>query len=53
VHVSNEEKLRQYLLKAYPKFKECGAGQYSGIEAKVMKYSYRAMARKLLEEITK
>jgi hypothetical protein len=55
VHCSNEAKLREYLLKAYREYKELGAVQYHGIEAEVMKYSHREMARKfaeVLEEVT-
>lgn len=55
VHCSNEAELREYLLKAYQEYKELGAVQYRGIEAEVMKYSHREMARKfaeVLDEIT-
>lgn len=49
VHCSNEAELREYLLKAYQEYKELGAVQYHGIEAEVMKYSHREMARKFAE----
>jgi len=49
VHCSNEAELREYLLKAYREYKELGAVQYRGIEAEVMKYSHREMARKFAE----
>jgi len=55
VHCSNETELREYLLKAYREYKELGAVQYHGIEAEIMKYSHREMARKfaeVLEEVT-
>jgi len=55
VHCSNEAELREYLFKAYQEYKELGAVQYRGIEAEVMKYSHREMARKfaeVLEEVT-
>jgi len=56
VHCSNDAELREYLLKAYREYKELGAVQYHGIEAEVMKYSHREMARKfaeVLDEVTK
>ena len=56
VHCSNETELREYLLKAYREYKELGAVQYRGIDAEVMKYSHREMARKfaeVLEEVTR
>lgn len=55
VHCSNETELREYLLKAYREYKELGAVQYHGIEAEIMKYSHREMARKfakVLGEVT-
>ncbi len=56
MHCSTEAELREYLLKAYREYKELGAVQYHGIEAEVMKYSHREMARKfaeVLDEVTK
>lgn len=55
VHVSNEEELKDYLMKAYQEYKEAGAVQYRGIDAEVIKYSHREMARKfaeVLDEVT-
>jgi len=49
VHVSNVEELKEYLIKAYMEYKKTGAAQYNGIEAEVMKYSHREMARKFAE----
>ncbi|MFA4824273.1 MAG: glycosyltransferase [Methanoregula sp.] len=49
VHVSNEEELKKYLMKAYREYKETGLVQYQGIDAEVMKYSHKEMARKLVE----
>jgi len=55
VHCSNEDEIRDYLLKAYREYKQLGAVQYRGIEEEVMKYSHREMARKfakVLDEVT-
>lgn len=55
MHCASEAELREYLLKAYQEYKELGAVQYHGIEAEVMKYSHRVMARKfaeVLDEVT-
>jgi len=50
VHYSNEAELCDYLLKAYHEYKDLGAVQYRGIEAEVMKYSHREIAR-MYEEV--
>ena len=55
MHCSNEAELKEYLLKAYREYKELGAVLYRGIDAEVMKYSHREMARKfaeVLKEVT-
>lgn len=49
VHVSNEEELKAVLMKTYHEFKECRAVQYRGIDAEVMKYRHKEMARKFAE----
>ena len=45
VHVGNIEELKVAVLTAYHEFKESGAVQYRGIDAEVMKYSHKEMAR--------
>jgi hypothetical protein len=45
VHVGNIEELKDAVLTAYHEFKESGAVQYRGIDAEVMKYSHKEMAR--------
>ena len=49
VHCSNETELSEYILWAYREYMEQGSVQYHGIEAEVMKYSHREMARKFAD----
>ena len=52
-HISNEEDLKDYLIKTYREYKERGEVQYHGIDIEVMKYSHREMARKFAEVLDK
>ena len=53
VHISNVEELKEYIIKAYHEYKESGMVQYRGIDAEIMKYSHREMARKFGEVLDK
>jgi glycosyltransferase involved in cell wall biosynthesis len=49
VHISNERELKEYLSTAYHEYIETGVVKYHGIDAEVMKYSHREMAKKFAE----
>jgi glycosyltransferase involved in cell wall biosynthesis len=46
IHAGNKEELKNAIMQEYREYKEFGAVQYHGIEAEVMKYSHKEMARK-------
>jgi glycosyltransferase involved in cell wall biosynthesis len=45
VHAGNNDELKAVILQAYHEYKEFGAVQYRGINAEVMMYSHKEMAR--------
>ena len=49
VHALNEEELKEYLMKGYREYKEYGVVWYSSIDAEVVKYTHREMARKFAD----